>query len=306
MLDQAIDSIPPGAWAVGVSGGADSVALLVLARERRPDVAAHVVHLDHQARGADSDADAASVAALAARLGVPCTTATLGDVRSLLGRAPANRSALYRAARLALLKRVASEQGLSGALYAHHADDQAETVLLRLLRGGGWRGLTGMARSTTVGGLRVVRPLLDVRRDELRAALRARGQPWREDASNANPRYLRNRARMLLRGRDDLTAALLDLGRRCAALRAWADAAAPVLPERAPVSALYDLPGVLRAAAAARWLRARGVPPGKVDNAVVARLLAMVDDAASPGVQVFPGNVRVQRARGRMSTDAGA
>jgi tRNA(Ile)-lysidine synthase len=88
---------------------------------------------------------------------------------------------------------------LDGVILAHHADDQAETVLLRLLRGSGYAGLAGMARDSDVGGLRVLRPLLTVRAESLRQYLKSRSLSWREDSSNRSGKYLRNRVRIFLR-----------------------------------------------------------------------------------------------------------
>src|SRR5687767_3787007 len=108
-LVNAVDAVPAGAWAVGVSGGADSVALLTLLHERvrqRGDVSLHVAHLDHQLRGPDSAADARFVEELAARLGLTCTVATRDAVEAGARELPANPSSRYRAARLALFRRV--------------------------------------------------------------------------------------------------------------------------------------------------------------------------------------------------------
>ena len=228
--------LPPGRWAVGVSGGADSVALLLLTADRRP----HVVHLDHQTRGVDSAADAAFVAGLARRLGLEVTVATLSEVEH---DPPANPSARYRAARLALFGRAVADHGLAGVALAHHAADQAETIALRLLRGGGPRSLVGMAARSTIGGLTVLRPLLRVAPADLRAFLRERGQPWREDASNGSDRYLRNRVRPWLAGDPATADALRHLAAAARAAGEWLDGAAPVLGETFATAALADLPG---------------------------------------------------------------
>src|SRR5688500_1479814 len=158
-LTAAIATVPPGRWAVGVSGGPDSVALLDLLRTR-DDLALHVVHLDHQLRGDASAADAHFVADLAHRWNLPCTIARRDEIEPALADLPANPSARYRRLRLALFANVARAHGLSGVILAHHADDQAETVLQRLLRPSGPMGLAGMSATAHVGSLRIVRPLL--------------------------------------------------------------------------------------------------------------------------------------------------
>jgi hypothetical protein len=130
-LRRAIESVPAGAWAVGVSGGADSVALLTLLCER-PDVRPHVVHLNHQTRGDASDGDAAFVRSLASQYRLDATVESLDRVFPTLGRRPTNKSSLFRAARLTLFRRVVEERKLAGVILAHHRLDQAETVLIRL------------------------------------------------------------------------------------------------------------------------------------------------------------------------------
>src|SRR5688572_17488726 len=114
-LSDAVGAVAPGAWAVGVSGGADSVALLALLHDRlvrRGDLRLHVVHLNHQTRGESSDADARLVRDLAERRGLPCTVALRSDVEPGITKPPSNPSARYRAARLALFRRVVADHGL--------------------------------------------------------------------------------------------------------------------------------------------------------------------------------------------------
>src|SRR5687767_13247587 len=112
-LAAAVARVPSGRWAVGVSGGADSVAMLLLLRDRA-DLALHVAHLDHQIRGDASKADAEFVKALAERLGLPCTIARRDQLEIAIPDLPPNPSARYRAARLALFRNVAAAHGLQG------------------------------------------------------------------------------------------------------------------------------------------------------------------------------------------------
>lgn len=301
-LSDAIANVPPGRWGVGVSGGADSVALLTML-SGRADLALHVIHLDHQTRGEASAGDARFVAALANQMGLPCTVATRAETEPLLTDLPANPSARYRALRAALYCRVVAGHGLEGIVLAHHADDQAETVLHRLLRGSGVMGLGGMAGRTTVGGLLILRPLLGVRREQLRAFLASRGQPWREDASNQSGQYLRNRLRRGLAGQPALTDALLALGEACAELREWVRGQVPPLEAVLPVERLRDLPALVARETARQWLTGRGVPDHEIVPAVLDRLLAMAADAASPPRRHFPGRVLVRRWGGVLFVD---
>src|SRR5437867_3094753 len=103
-LQSAVAQVPGGGWAVGVSGGADSVALLALLRQRA-DLRLHIVHLDHETRDGGSADDARFVAELAAQWSLPCVIARRGEIEAQLPRLPANRAARFRAARMALFLR---------------------------------------------------------------------------------------------------------------------------------------------------------------------------------------------------------
>ncbi|HWE93508.1 MAG TPA: tRNA lysidine(34) synthetase TilS [Tepidisphaeraceae bacterium] len=301
-LFSAIDSVPAGAWAVGVSGGADSVALLALLRTRG-DLRLHVVHLDHQTRGEASAADAQFVRQLAQEWGIECTVALRSEIESEMSELPANLSARFRAVRLALFRKVVARQNAAGVILAHHADDQAETILHRLLRGSGPMGLVAMEPDADVGGLRILRPLLTVQRVAVRKHLDEIGQNWHEDASNSSDKYLRNRLRRMLADSPDLTPELLHLGDACRALRDWARAAAPALPDAFRVEQLAAAPPLLAAEAARRWLTARGVAPDEIAPDVAGRLVTMSADAASPVRAHFPGKVLVRRRRGMISSE---
>lgn len=181
--------LPEGRLLVGLSGGADSVALLLLLRERGAAVAA--VHVNHGLRGEDSDGDEAFVRALCRDWGVPLLVYRAQPPE---GATPGEDWA--RRARYGFFREAMRETGATALALAHHLDDQAETLLMRLMRGTGLTGLAGMAADSVLDGMRVLRPLLDVSSGELRAMLRERGQSWREDGSNRDPRYLRNALRL--------------------------------------------------------------------------------------------------------------
>ena len=177
---------------VALSGGPDSVALLRLLRELEAAgelSVAGVAHLNHGLRDA-ANGDEEFCRTLAAELGL-AFRCDLIDVRARAARLRTSLEDAGRQARYELFERVATELGADVIATGHTRDDQAETFLLRLLRGAGPRGLAGIHPRSG----RVVRPLLDVGRDELRAYLAALGQPFREDESNRDLTIPRNRIR---------------------------------------------------------------------------------------------------------------
>jgi tRNA(Ile)-lysidine synthase len=200
-----------------VSGGPDSVALLdVLCALREPlRLTLTVVHVHHGLRP-ESDAEADDVRRLCERLGVPCHVE-----RITVRRGPPwdGLEAESRRTRHAAFERVARVAGATRIATGHTADDQAETVLMRLLLGAGPRGLGGMA---PVRGL-LIRPLIETRRGAIEEHLTVRGLAWAEDPSNRDPRFLRNRIRHdLLPFMAEVTGAAVveALGRSAAAARA--------------------------------------------------------------------------------------
>jgi tRNA(Ile)-lysidine synthase len=180
--------IGPGAeLVVAFSGGADSLALLALLAHLPDGVrpAVEAIHVDHGLRP-ESAQEAAAALALARALGVRARVLRV-DVSGRGGVEEAARKARYRA--------LARAAGGRPVATAHTLDDQAETVLLRLARGAGLRGVSGMRASATVAGARIVRPLLQVRRAALRAVVDRLGLRPIEDPTNADRRFARNRLR---------------------------------------------------------------------------------------------------------------
>ncbi|MGH9742208.1 MAG: tRNA lysidine(34) synthetase TilS [Candidatus Acidiferrum sp.] len=177
---------------VGVSGGADSVALLLLLLELRDEmgIVLSVVHLNHKLRGKASDADEKFVANLAANHKLPFHTESV-DVAAKAKREKANLEDAARRARYDFFSRLVAQEQVDVVAVAHTMDDQAETVLAHILRGTGLAGLGGIHSQTEC----VVRPLLRVRRAELRTYLRAKKQKWREDATNQDTARTRARIR---------------------------------------------------------------------------------------------------------------
>jgi tRNA(Ile)-lysidine synthase TilS/MesJ len=188
-------------------------------------------------------------------------------------------------------------------ILAHHADDQAETVLQRLLRGAGYSSLGGIAPRARVAGVQVIRPMLGVRRATLREFLSKSNLLWREDSSNTSPTYLRNRLRVELSHRDDLTGALLDLSHACWKLKRWTQRTAPRLDDQFPIRQLDELPTTLARRSASGWLRRHDLPAELIDRAVVDRLRLMCADAASAARQQFPGGIFVRRRGGIISAE---
>lgn len=236
---------PPGRIGVALSGGSDSTALMHLAAAQAPG-RVEAATVDHRLRR--ESADEARVAGRAA--------AALDISHEVLPWAEApghgNLQAAAREARLALLSEWAARRGLAAVLLGHTLDDQAETVLMRLARGAGVDGLSGMAESRRAHGTLWLRPLLGTRRDALRAWLRARGAGWVEDPSNADQRFERVRARATL-------AALAPLGITAESLAATA-------------GRLADQRRVLEAAKHALAERARsweGADAARIDRAAL-------------------------------------
>jgi len=186
--------IPSGTLYVGFSGGADSTALLLLARrfENECGYRLKALHFEHGLRGEESRREAENAAAFAEGRGIPFLRI---DLHLAPGPDAENRA---RAARLAEYERIAvTEPGCAFAL-GHHQDDQVENLLFRLCRGSNVSGLTGLRAETRIGRVRILRPLLTLSREEIEAFLRDEGvQTWNSDSSNQDCRFRRN----LLRNR---------------------------------------------------------------------------------------------------------
>lgn len=188
---------------VAVSGGVDSVALLFLLEELRErlGIVLSVVHFNHQLRGKQSDADEKFVAKLAASRGLVLHV-DHADVAALAKKQRRNLEETGRRLRYEFFARLVNEGRVAKVAVAHTADDQAETVLGHILRGTGLAGLGGIhpTSSPLTGSPQgtVIRPLLEIRRAELRAYLKARRQTWREDVTNRDETRFRVRVRRRL------------------------------------------------------------------------------------------------------------
>jgi tRNA(Ile)-lysidine synthase len=174
---------------VAVSGGPDSVCLLEVLRELAPrfELKLSVAHFNHRLRGAASDEDEQFVAKLAARYGLRCYCAS-----ALVARSKDNLEQAARRARRAFFAELIRKGYTDRIALGHTRDDQAETVLFRVLRGSGLAGLAGIYPVTADG---CIRPLIEITRAEVQEFLQSRGLEWREDATNRDPRFARNRIR---------------------------------------------------------------------------------------------------------------
>ena len=304
-----------------VSGGADSVALADVLAALHPELGltVHVLHVHHGLRP-EADADAESVRALCERLGLPFHLERVRVRRPGPGEAGAAWEGLEaeaRRARYAAFRARAAALGASRVATGHTADDQAETVIMRLLAGAGPRGLAGIAPAR---GL-YVRPLLEARRADVLAHLAARGLAWVEDASNRDPAFLRNRIRhdvlpflaerldpdvvaSLCRGAAAARGVVADLERRAAA--ALEGAARPGAGGLViAVSAIATLPGDL----AAETLRQAAL---RVDPRLVAlrapgeRALRRLLDPGAPRRPARLGRVTIERSGRWLRVAAGA
>jgi tRNA(Ile)-lysidine synthase len=314
---------------LAVSGGADSVALLLglHALRRRLGIEITVAHLDHRLRGEAAREDAAFVDALATRLGLPCVAGRF-DVRRLARRKHISIEMAAREARYRFLVKEASACGASAMATAHTADDQAETVLLRLARGSGTTGLGGIRWRGRVSDLdpaiphstiELIRPLLAATRSDIEAFLRQKKQSWREDASNASTAYLRNRVRHevlpLLEERlnPSVRTALWRTAEIVNEEDVWMEGLAGVALldcmdatgwlDRAELMAL-ELPLARRVIR--KWLGLMGVPVVAVTFAHMGGIVALAKEAQGSRAVSLPGPWRVVRRYGHLAVEPSA
>jgi tRNA(Ile)-lysidine synthase len=290
---------------VAVSGGADSVALLhaLVSLGQRTGAA----HVHHGLRGDEADADLESVASHARALGVPFHAARV-DAAARDGRSPEARA---RELRYAALEGLRADFGYACAATAHTLDDQAETVLLRAIRGTGPAGLAAIAPRSSDG--RVLRPLLEVRGEVLRRYLRSREIPWREDSSNRDLRVPRNRLRaqvlpVLEAAHPGAARKLADLARAARETDAWLEREAERSSARAVTeggggiwlepAALLELPAPLLYRTLSGLLARVGLA-GSVTRIHLERMASFLSDAAGGKRLSLPGARVLVRAGSR-------
>jgi len=285
-----------------------------------PDLGIRVTaaHLNHGIRAAAGDADEAFVRRLTADMGVPLVAGRM-KVPLRARNAGVSLEMAAREARYSFFARSARRAGADVVATAHTADDQAETVLLKLARGAGATGLSGIARQTWARGVRVVRPLLDVTHAEACAFLRSHGVGWREDETNLDTAFLRNRVRheILPLMEKTLNPGLRKTLSRTADVLAGEDewlteiARAALADCREPGSRELSVSRLLQYRRAARrrvlllWLSEAGVPLPRIDFELVER----VDDLLKgrTGRLVNIGAFSVRRSYDRLAAvQAGA
>ena len=286
---------------VGVSGGVDSMVLL--------DALAHlgwkcsVVHVNYGLRAAASEQDVAFVQRECSAREIACRVVGV-NVKARRQSFGESVQMAARELRYAALLQAATNEGIEVVAVGHHADDQAETVLLNLTRGTGPEGLAGMAACRALGeGVRLVRPLLDESRDSILAYARARGLAWREDASNQDQRYARSRIRKQVLPHLNSRA----IARSALLMRLWVDEVFNPEAEKAfslaagertlLVPRLEDLQPVLIKRVVLKALR-RWFPDVTATERLVDRIIGLMDRQVGRKVEV--GGGAVWRDRGAL------
>lgn len=300
---------------VAVSGGGDSVAMLRLLHELTPTLHLSLVvaHLNHGVRGDEADAEAAFVAHLAESLGLPCE---IGQWRP---ERPAHFEDDARRARYAWLAEIATRHNAPAVAVGHTREDQVETILQRILRGTGLRGLAGMPASRSLApGVQLIRPLLNHSRESLRDYLCALQQPHYEDPTNTEPMYTRARLRQelipLLQSQYNprVVEAILRLGALAqasdAALRPRLRSAARPIATPSEnevvlnVTRLAALPPVLRAEALRVVWRRLGWPQRDMTRTHWRRLAQAASSRhRQPARFQLPGPIEVERRDDRLT-----
>lgn len=299
---------------VAISGGGDSIALArgLLATRRRGEGRILAAHFNHGLRGAESDEDARFVAKFCRRHRVPLKTGHLSGKAT----APGMSEERARNARYAFLRRTAESVGARYVVTGHTMDDQVETVLQRLFRGTGLSGLAGIPRARRLGSaLVLLRPLLNFRRDEIREYLDSLGQAFREDATNAQTRFTRNRIRHELLPyvrehlNDHADEAIVRLAELAGQTQAFVEASAESLLERAVVEGAPDRivfdrrlldaesPFLVRQSLVMAW-RHRNWPLGDMTFGYWQEILNLIrskdPDDSTRQKRVYPGKVTVE------------
>jgi tRNA(Ile)-lysidine synthase len=221
-----------------VSGGSDSIALLHILYRLSEDwgFLVTVAHVNHGLRGEESDEEERYVHGFASALGLECRVERV-DVTAAMPEFGNNLQAAARELRYAALRRVAEACGTQTIALGHHADDQAETVLMRLLRGTGPGGLAGIREQRFYGGMKLVRPLLRITKAELEGYCRENGLEFRTDSSNSSRKYFRNTVRLdilpyLMKHQAGVAGNLSRLAELCSDESDWLDSQAEELLHR--------------------------------------------------------------------------
>lgn len=299
-------------WLIGVSGGADSVALLhLLVAEGFRNLV--VCHLDHCLRGRASTEDAKFVGRLAGKLGLAYETAR-ANVKERMKQRGESMETAARNARLNFFGACVGKYRCNRILLAHHADDQAETVLWNLLRGShGLKGMSSEKKLVSEFGVEMEfsRPLLELRHAELVAWLVSQGHRWREDSTNAAPLAVRNRLRnealpllAEISGRDATLAFVRGAAdtEEMESLVSWALEQSEVRdPQgRLHLGTVRKLPLVLQRIVLRKFLIDHQIP--SPDRALIESAMSLLD-VKNPAAINLPGGARLRRREARLWID---
>jgi tRNA(Ile)-lysidine synthase len=326
------ESWPPERWCdltllLALSGGGDSVALFHAMRALKTAGPGRLVvgHVNHGLRGEESEADERFVRELCQRFCVPCDVVR-ASIDPAMPEAADGLETAARTIRYQKLEEMAARCGARYVVTAHTADDQAETILHRIVRGTGIHGLAGIPRARPLGpACTLIRPLLGLRRSELASYLADVGQSFRSDSSNADPRFTRNRLRhqllplMAAQFNSGIVDALLRLGslageaqevidRRVQELATHCvlrDGSGPLRIQLQPLAG--QPPYLLRELLIAAW-REAGWPMQPMGfqqwDALMEMTLAMdAGDRPAASKRVLPGNIRAEVCDGELWLD---
>ncbi len=268
---------------VAASGGADSTALALVLKDFGCSVA--LAHVHHGIRGKSADADARFVRALAKKLGAPFFLGKF-DVPASVRESGESLEMAARRIRRDFLAATAKREGIRFIATGHTADDQAETVLMRIVRGTSITGLAGIPYETERGGVKFIRPLRDATREQVVRFLKSRRQPWREDETNAGDFAWRNRVRHeilpLLERR--LNPSVRQALRRLADIAAAEDEVMSALAKKAGRSRKAAPPLAIRRRVALEALRRQGKAPEEIGFDAVEQVFHPVEKRR----KVFP------------------
>jgi len=295
-------------YLIGVSGGCDSVTLLRSLHERgyRKLI---VCHLDHGFRARASSTDARFVDRLAKRLETPCITQR-ADVGLRARRENLSLETAGRLERHRFFAECSRKTGTSGVLLAHHADDQAETILYNFFRGSGAAGLAGMSTRSEIRvgrkHLELIRPMLGIPKQAIQDYASARKWSWREDASNASPEFTRNRIRHKLIPAIEETVerpVTRTILRHAEIARREQEYLEEIvtglgLPAELEVTALTELHPAIQRRWILAWLSFHGIPDAGFRE--VEAVLSLLDPSHEPSKINLPGKRHARRRAGKI------